>query len=321
MKKYVALALLLGLITMWACSGPGASTGDSASKASSRHVIYRSMDQGLTWTPIKNDLPEDVQVSFMEPLGDDIVVATDNRGVFVSQDGLKAWQSIGKGLPGAKINALHTQGKDIWVSVYAQGIFYRAAESDTWQNLSFDLPQLRVQSIYKGESLLAGTDDGIFELDPSNRTWSPLLKGPQILSIELLGEDLVAGTSQGSYLSKDQGQTWQPIHNLGAVHCTHVVGDQIAEFYLNGDLYLSADGGANFSEIYYRPREWSYVYEMVKAGDALIMSNNFGVHQSLDGGQNWQLVYPEEAVGFFDFLVKGDIVYGGTRIWDEYRGR
>ncbi|MEO1449091.1 MAG: hypothetical protein AAFV07_06150 [Bacteroidota bacterium] len=183
------------------------------------------------------------------------------------------------------------------------------------------MPGLRVQSIFKGEALLAGTDMGIYQFDAVNQTWIPVLKGPQILSIEALADNLIAGTSQGTYRSVDAGQTWTAIHNEGAVHYTHVVEDQIAEFYLNGDLYLSSDDGETFIEISYGPREWSYIYEMVPIGDVLIMSNNYGVHQSLNNGQTWRLVYPVDSVVFFDFLVKDGVLYGGTRVWNEYRGR
>ena len=42
---------------------------------------------------------------------------------------------------------------------------------------------------------------------------------------------------------------------------------------------------------------------------------------SPDQGKTWQLIYPIETIGFFDFLVKDGVIYGGTRVWDEYRGR
>jgi hypothetical protein len=79
--------------------------------------------------------------------------------------------------------------------------------------------------------------------------------------------------------------------------------------------------GKNWISSSYQPRQDSYIYELVKAGNYLIMSNNYGIHRSSDHGQSWKLIYTTESMVFFDFLVVGQDIYGGTRTWDEYRGR
>jgi len=69
------------------------------------------------------------------------------------------------------------------------------------------------------------------------------------------------------------------------------------------------------------PKEGGYIYELAKVGNTLLMSNNYGLFKSTDGGNIWQNYLPEERFVFFDFLVVDNTVYGITRQADEYRNR
>ena len=84
---------------------------------------------------------------------------------------------------------------------------------------------------------------------------------------------------------------------------------------------LSHDQGQSWVKADYGPQKNSYAYDVTAIGSEMILSNNYGIHLSLDQGHSWRLIYPMEDMAFFEFLTIGDRMYGGTRRWDEYRGR
>ena len=287
-----------------------------------RNSLLLSKDFGETWTNVSQDLPHDIQLSFIEKMNDEIVMATDNKGLFKSSEKRTKWTPITANLPGKKINALHIFDQSIYVGVYQKGIFVSTDNGNSWISLNYDLPNLNVQAIWKmGARLFVGTDEGIFEFLENQESWKSLGITAQILSIYDYKEKLVLGTSLGTAYSPDKGASWEWIRKKGAVHYTHNIKDRIVELGLNGDLFFSNDWGANWVESTYAPREWSYIYELVEANGYYIMSNNYGIHRSSNSGKTWDHIYKTESIAIFDFLVIGKEIYGGTRAWDEYRKR
>ncbi|MEL6195381.1 MAG: hypothetical protein AAFR66_25215 [Bacteroidota bacterium] len=286
-----------------------------------RKPLLISSDFGRSWQNVSGNLPDDIQASFLELKGEEIVIATDNLGLWLSSENKTTWKEIGQGLPAKKINALYVSGEEIYVGVYREGIYRSSDEGQTWTSLNFDLPNLSVQVVHVYQNnIFVGTDLGIYQLNTEERYWEAAIIGPQVLSIYDYQDKLIAGTSQGSLLSSDGGKSWKWIRQEGSVHYTHNIDQRIYELMINGDLMYSDDWGESWSDTYYQPRQ-SYVYEIVQAGDHLVMSNNYGIHHSKNDGLSWELVYPTEEMAFFDFLVIGEQIYGGTRAWDEYRKR
>lgn len=307
--------------------GEGASVEASLNKQTpidpqKRFPLLISEDHGSSWENASYNLPHDIQVSFLEPKGEEIVMATDNKGVFLSRGKRTSWQAIGTELPGQKINALCVAGEVIYVGVYKQGIYQSVDEGASWESLNYELPNLTVQSIARIEDrLFVGTDDGIFIKAEEESRWVATSVTTQVLSIYMRETYIVAGTSQGTVISEDGGSTWKWIRQKGAVHYTHPIGNRIHELVLNGDLVYSDDWGQSWKETDYGPRAGSYIYEIVAVGEFELLSNNYGIHRSSDKGNTWKLIYLTEEMGFFDLLVIGDTVYGGTREWDEFRKR
>lgn len=287
-----------------------------------RSPILISRNFGQSWEPIEAGLPKDIQVSFMELKGQEIVLASDNRGVYISKENRSQWHWIGEGLPNPKINALYVSGETIYIGVYKNGIYQSLDAGISWEALHYNLPDLNVQSIYRAEDhLLVGTDAGIFRLRKEEIKWEPTNTHAQVLSIYEFDNKMIAGSSQGTMISHNKGKSWEWIRKKGAVHYTRNIGRRIVELQLNGDLIYSDDWGESWKEMSYEPRKGSYVYEIVKIDNYEIISNNYGIHRSATDGQSWELIFPTESLVFFDFLVVGSDIYGGTRSWDEYRKR
>ena len=140
-----------------------------------------------------------------------------------------------------------------------------------------------------------------------------------MLSLNEHNGKMIAGTSSGVILSENGGDDWKQIHDKGTVHNTAILNGDIFIMYLSGDLYIGSDFGKEWIEVNYTPRIGSNVYEMANADNYLVMSNNYGIHNSTDRGNTWRLVYETEEMVFFDFLNVNNSIYGGTREWNEFR--
>ena len=287
-----------------------------------RQIIYSSLDNGETWNPAIKGLPNDTKVSFFEKKGNEIVLGTENKGLFITENDRKKWKDIGGKLPSIRINALHISGEEIYAGLYNEGIYVTKNDGELWQSLNKALPNLKVQAILKiNNEILVGTDIGIFKTKDDLINWKSKHNGLQILSLQEINGKIIAGTSQGVLLSTDNGETWKTIHNEGALHYTSVVGEKMFALYMSGDVFMSEDFGSTWVEFEYAPRKAAYIYELVGVNEYLIMNNSYGVFQSINNGQNWKHIFNEERFVFFDFIVFGNVVYGGTRPSNEYRNR
>ncbi len=291
-------------------------------KALAHRPIFISNDHGENWEDASYNLPSDLQVSFLAQKGQELALASDNYGVFLSTNSRTNWNPIGESLPSKKINALHIEGQFIYAGVFKKGLYRTKDEGKNWESLNHDLPSLTVQSILTtGNRILAGTDDGVFILTQGESSWQSTNLKTQVLSIYEYDKKLIAGTSEGTAISYDQGTTWEWIRREGAVHYTHNIGPRIIELVLSGDVVYSDNWGEQWHQTLYGPRQGSYVYEIIDLGPYQLLSNNYGLHRSADQGQSWQLIYPIENMAFFDLVLIDGTLYGGTRVWDEFRGR
>jgi hypothetical protein len=91
--------------------------------------------------------------------------------------------------------------------------------------------------------------------------------------------------------------------------------------YISGDVYKTENSGNTWSKFSYTPGYRAYIYELVKTGNDLLMSNSYGLFRSKDSGKTWNHYYKEERFVFFDFLAVDDVVYGATRFANESRNR
>jgi photosystem II stability/assembly factor-like uncharacterized protein len=314
MTRTMTLALSLLLILAHARGKCGAQTSNDA--ADSRAVVYISCDNGAAWIPLSAGLPEDAQASFFARRGKEIILATDNRGLFATKDNRTRWEHLGRKLPDLKITALHVRGGELLVGVYRRGIYLSEDGGKKWVAMNEDLPNLNVRAILRYKALLlVGTDIGIYKKQDGSENWVERFAGVQISSLNSQDGKIIAGTAAGVMLSENGGDTWKSIHDAGALHNCSIVGGRICAMYISGDLFVSNDWGATWSEANYTPRERSYIYEVTTGRNSLLMSNNYGVFKSSDGGRNWDHVFRKGPdVFFFDFLVVDDAIYGGTRV-------
>lgn len=162
--------------------------------------LYRSMDQGETWTAISDDLTRsenrgDVPFATIATLAEStrkfglIWVGTDDGHVWVTDDGGVEWSDVGDGLP-----------RDRWVSRVEPS---RHADDVAYVSLNG----------YRDD------DDNayLYRTEDRGKTWSSIVGDLPAEAINVVREDpvsadvLYVGTDRGVYVSLDRGVTWQGV--------------------------------------------------------------------------------------------------------------
>lgn len=315
MKFFIVRFLVVCLsLLQTACSQSLPSSSPAA------RSLYFSDDTGISWQPWKSDLPDSLHVSYIDAFGERMVIATESQAMYISDASGDNWQQIGTDLPNPKINALSVRDFIIYASVYREGIYRSVDAGETWESLNEGLPNKRLMAVLKiDDRLIAGGDDGIVIQMDGKDEWLQAFRGEQVVSLQMDGDNLIAGCTGGVLLSHDLGENWELIQREGAVHNTAIFDSTILSMYIDNRLFVSQDLGISWTSSTYSPKRSSYVYDVLSIDSAMVMSNNYGIHRSIDGGNSWTLSYPTEELLFFDFLLKKDRIYAGMRVRNEFR--
>lgn len=141
--------------------------------------VWRSLDDGVTWEEITNDLPQryvtDVKAS-----------PTFENGVYVAHSGYKDNDNI-------------------------PHLHYSDDNGDTWTDISEDLPQLAINDIYvlpnhQDSVIFVGTDGGVYATLDSGENWERMGNNMPFIPIydmefNVAKNELVAGTFARSIMS------------------------------------------------------------------------------------------------------------------------
>lgn len=282
--------------------------------------LFFSNDSGTTWQAWQSNLPDSLHVSYLDAFGDRIIIATESQAMYISDAQGDNWEYIGTELPSQKINALSVRNFIIYASVYQEGVYRSVDAGKTWESLNDGLPNKRLLDVLKIEDrLIVGGDVGLFVKMDGEDEWIQTLEGEQVVSLQIDGHTLIAGCTGGVLLSQDLGESWEWIHRQGAIHNTAIFDSTVVAMYIDNGLFVSHDLGKTWITSTYSPRLSSYVYDASTMDSTMIMSNNYGIHQSFDRGETWHLSFPTEELLFFDFLIRKEGLFAGMRVRQEFR--
>ena len=162
--------------------------------------VYKSVNGGLFWTPISEDLtngPGGGNLNYgtiisidVSPFNQDkIIVGTDDGNIWYTVDGGVTWTNISNELPNrwvTKVLASRTHSG----TIYATFSGYRYGENEghvyattdngvTWNDISNNLPDIPVNDIVQSATgrLYLGTDIGVFGSGNAGDLWEALSEG------------------------------------------------------------------------------------------------------------------------------------------------
>src|SRR5438270_4009962 len=224
--------------------------------------LWKTTDAGATWKRMtgSNIVINDVLIDPRRPAR--VLLATDRSGVLASDDGGATFTASNRGFTHRQAAALLVDRNDSSV-IYAGllsdkefgGVFVSRDAGQSWKQMSDGLDGRDVFVLRQANdnSVMAGTDHGIFQLKPGASAWIAHTAAPigklgappnrqpvrasvaaelstRITALEATGRQWFAATANGLFASSDSGESWrkETLPGVAAPASISVAGKMIA---------------------------------------------------------------------------------------------
>ena len=284
--------------------------------------VYRSTDQGRTWTHMGLDATRQISAVRIHPSNPDIVYVaaqgdrwkgTADRGIYRTTDGGKTWTLLLKGVNAtsgpADLSMDATNPRILYAAFWdhqrlpwqvrsggaGSGIWKSLDGGDTWTRLSDGLPKLmgkigvavspaNPDRVY---AIIEAESGGLFRSDDAGKTWR-LMTGDRLI----------------------QTRSWYYMNITADPKNADVV------WVMNAPVMRSIDGGKTFQNVAAQHGDNHQLWINPTDSRYLINANDGGAAISLDGGRSWSSQDNQPTAQFYHVAVDDGFpykLYGGQQ--------
>jgi photosystem II stability/assembly factor-like uncharacterized protein len=286
--------------------------------------LWKTADSGATWKHMtgSNIVINDVLVDPRQPSR--VLLATDRSGVLASDDGGATFTASNRGFTHRQTAALLVDRSDsslIYAGLLSDkefgGVFISHDAGQSWKQASEGLDGRDVFLLRQASdnSIVAGTDRGIFQLKPGMSVWiartpvgntsdQPAAAKKQvrpnpaselntrITALDVTDKRWYAATATGLFSSTDAGETWakEDVAGVAGPSSISVAGKMIAMANRNA-IAVSVSGGESWLPAT-KPLDPEFTINAV-AIDALgdiWLASRAGLFRSTDAGDSWKKI-------------------------------
>lgn len=248
-------------------------TGEDIYVGTTMEGIFKSSDNGLSWTAKNAGIPYLGGMMDFAVKGTDLYTASFISGVIKSTDNGENWTPMNDGLNGyTDINAILISGENIWIGSNGGGASLSTDNGTTWTPKNTGMPVTkRVRSLaVSGTIILAGTYSGVFMTKDNGDNWTALNTGLTDLHITSLvtnGTIIFAGTAGGGVFKTDLSKdtpTWATINTgltSASISALNIIGN---------DLYAAVQESST-TNIWKRPISQGTAITNVTADNGIVV--------------------------------------------------
>lgn len=296
--------------------------------ATSLSSVYKSTDQGLTWTIGNQGFTSNSSVYCLQQMGPDSLFAGTAKGVYLSTDTGETWAPMNSGINTnstfGRIYGLAAVGDTMYAATYRNGIYRSVNRGASWTLINNGITDMYITSIYStGNKVFAINSQGILKLDNTGSpVWVTSNNGLPVSKFKTIFHDgtrLLAGCIAGLFESYDYGATWTDA-NTG--FAGHTIGNQFNAAQMiteannfiiagtsNGAIYKSPDQGATWQSTSNGFTTNSFISSIFFNNGTLFATYQSGpIYTSTNMGETW-------ISGTNPISSTQDVLINNGRIW------
>jgi photosystem II stability/assembly factor-like uncharacterized protein len=256
--------------------------------------MYRSIDQGNSWTRSDTGFPSKGTVNDFAKFGDILYAGTGADGVFASYDDGQSWTGISLGLPSAiQINAIAAISNTLLIGTFQNGVFISNDGGISWHSSNKGFTNKSVRRLFVYENFIyAATNGGLFVSNDKGKSWNHVTGNGQINGITVFNGNTYLADLQGVMLSKDYGATWKRILDIDTPHNIYHDGNSIFAMTYSHGVKRTDNEGINWINTQSGLPEniKFYTFQILRVHDSHFAGQWPGLFVSRNRGESWKQV-------------------------------
>jgi photosystem II stability/assembly factor-like uncharacterized protein len=291
--------------------------------------LWKTTDAGATWQRLTaaNVIVNDVLIDPRRPSR--LLLATDRGGALASDDGGATFSPSNRGFSHRQVAALlvdRTDSSVIFAGLLNDkefgGAFVSRDRGQNWRQINDGLDGRDVLVLRQAadNSVLAGTDRGVFQLRPGGSRWLPVNHvsaqaeatpqtvpvrlnrtaprpgvaqlAARVTDLELTPQRWFAATSAGFLVSSDSGRVWRKLDLPGLPAVSSIaVADRMVVAAAHTAVLISVNGGESWLPAKSLYADFNINSVAVESSGTIWLAALEGVFRSTDMGDSWKRVY------------------------------
>ena len=280
--------------------------------------IYKSKDDGLTWTKSDDGISDNTKVSDIALIENTLLVSTGypinigDRGIFKSTDLGQTWKSTG--LNDSQLRLLRTTSNgQLIAGSNVSSIFISNNKGNSWSQAGKGIENWSVFQVLENNNFLfASGESGIWRAAKPVSEWKQIKK--ELGSLVKLSNGNILMAENGVILrSENNGDTWESISELKSeMIFLYAIDASLLIACAQGDgVFYSTNNGKDWLKYNLAEFEKSRFRTAIKtSNETLLIGATGGTLRSTDQGKTWEKVDNEFYVWSFAETVNA--IYAGV---------
>lgn len=289
--------------------------------------IYKTTDNGIAWTKVKNGFYNTLYANGNELYagGFGVLRSTNNgtnwdsltsiidcraicisgsnifanswvNGLYFSSDNGQSWNTVNNGLEYEHIMTLEIAGSNLFVGTESNGVFLTSNNGANWTVSNTGLTCSIIRIIRKiGTTVITGTTYGAYNTTNYGLNWSKSnngLKGLVIREFYNYNNKLFGVAGGGIFMSSNNGDVWNEINsnlnNINNLNINSITGIGSEVFITADGIFKSSNNGTNWINVSTGLPSNITIYDICVSGNNLLAGTfNNGMYLSTNSGSNW----------------------------------
>ena len=279
--------------------------------------IFKSEDDGLTWTKSDDGLSENTKVSDIALIENTLFVSTGypinigDRGIFKSTDLGQTWKTAG--LNDSQIRLIRTTtNQHLIAGSNVSSIFISNNKGKSWFQTGKEIENWSVFQVIENDNyLFASGESGIWRAKKPVREWKQIKK--ELGSLVKLSNGNTLMAENGVILrSENNGDTWESISDLKSemIFLYEIDANLIIACAPGDGVFYSTNNGKDWLKYNMGEYEKNRFRTAIKTSNGtLLVGATGGTLRSTDQGKTWEKVDNEFYV--WSFVETANAIYAG----------